>query len=312
MNIAEYSYLNGGYEASWGDNYYSIYLNIQVDVLEDIDGEGWINAQYSDDYNKIVNNNKFEIELRGVNVVTDIFVEYSVWYNDNEVYYSTKEYRNCTSSISRAGLDYTNIKNTILKSNYGQGEEVKIQASIDTSLITGSQDYVYYDYYFFNDNYWQEDNDIVCWPLPDSWEASNNDVREITLDLKKEMILEETSDGGFTKGYIGMQDIAQMAKKFYIGLDNKAVSVAKVYIGDMDGKARLFFSNEGGSGGTILYPELYLFDSSYDYNIGSWVPVISGCNMDLWQKYYGHCFAYFPQSINGVENYESGYYNPWW
>ena len=126
------------------------------------------------------------------------------------------------------------------------------------------------------------------------------------------MILEETSDGGFTKGYIGMQDIAQMAKKFYIGLDNKAVSVAKVYIGDMDGKARLFFSNEGGSGGTILYPELYLFDSSYDYNIGSWVPVISGCNMDLWQKYYGHCFAYFPQSINGVENYESGYYNPWW
>ena len=285
MNIAEYSYLNGGYEAHWGDNYYSIYLDIHVIVLEDIDGEGWINAQYSDDYNKIVSNNKFEIELRGVNVVTDIFVEYSIRYNDNEVYYSTKEYRNCTSSISRAGLDYTNIENTILKSNYGQGEEVKIQASIDTSLITGSQDYVYYDYYFFNNNYWQEDSNIVCWPFPDSWEASNNDVREITLDLKKEMILEETGKG-FTKGYIGMQDIAQMAKKFYIGLDNKAVSVAKVYIGDMNGKARLFFSNEGGKGEIDLNLDLYLYN---DYN------GINGCDLKKWEEYYGHYFIYFPE-----------------
>jgi hypothetical protein len=296
-------------EASWDGGYSIIDYNITIFLKDDIDGEGWVCGVVDSDPDTMRINHGINFKLLGVNTILDKIIVDGITYGSHVGIRWTNTYENCVSFVSRADLNYSNLELAIFKANNGKGEAVDFTLpfdfpnNIDTQTIT-------FDIIQADNQETDYFTDPIIWHLTDL-KVDTPELREVVLDLKKEMILEETEGKGFTKGYIGMQDIAQMAKKFYIGLDNKAASVAKVYIGDMNGKARLFFSNEGGSGGTILYPELYLFDSSYDYNIGSWVPVISGCNMDLWKEYYGHCFAYFPQSINGVKNYKSGYYSSW-
>lgn len=271
-------------EASWDGGYSIIDYNITIFLKDDIDGEGWVCGVVDSDPNTMRINHGINFKLLGVNTILNKVIVDGITYGSHAEMRWTNTYENCTSFVSRADLNYSNLELTLFKANNGKGEAIDFTLpfyfpnNINMQTIT-------FDIVHAEAEEREFFTDPIVWKLP-NLTTSTPKLRQVVRDLKKEMILEETEGTGFTKGYVGMRDIAQMAKKFYIGLDNKAASVTKVYIGDMNGKARLFFSNEGGKGEIDLNLDLYLYN---DYN------GINGCDLKKWEEYYGHYFIYFPE-----------------
>lgn len=279
-------------EAFWDGGYSIIDYNITIFLKDDIDGEGWVCGVVDSDSDAMRINHGINFKLLGVNTILDKVIVDGITYGSHVGVRWTNTYENCASTVTRADLNYSNLELTIFKANNGKGEAVDFTLpfyfpnNIDIQTIT-------FDIVHAEAEEREFFTDPIIWKLSDLT-TSTPKLKQVVQDLKKEMILEETGGKGFTKGYIGMQDIARMAKKFYIGLDNKAASVAKVYIGDMNGKARLFFSNEGGKGEIDLNLDLYLYN---------YYKSIYGCDLKKWEEYYGHCFIYFPDIGKDYYNY---------
>ena len=268
---------------------------------EDIDGEGWMNAAQntrvsSDEMNS---NRGYTVELRGVNIRIDVSVSYlyEIKNANNEIIESRswrKTYYNCMSNVSRADLNYSNIKkDAILKADYGKGEPLIFDLIFDEGTILpnlesggwyggcggGIQD--------------QSNQPYEPQTFSVSTEWTKEQTEMITHDIKKELVIGE----GVSNGYIGLADIARQAQKFYIGIDNVAKEIQSIYIGDKDGKARLFFAAGGGS--IDLPLELFDYKILSENEIGINYPIL-----DKWfEKYpsgkYPFAYFYFPETIEG-------------
>lgn len=268
---------------------------------EDIDGEGWMNAvQNTNVSNDEMNSNRgYTVELRGVNIRIDVSVSYSyqITNTNNEILEKrswNKIYYNCMSNVSRADLNYFNIKkDAILKTDYGKGEPLIFDLIFDEGTILPNLEY----------GGWYGGcggsiQDQCTKPYePQTFSVSTKWTKEqtemITHDIKKELVV----GGGISNGYIGLADIARQAQKFYIGIDNVAKEIQSIYIGDKDGKARLFFAAGGGS--IDLPLELFGYKILSENEIGINYP-----NGPKWLETFPSgkvpfTYYYFPEVIEG-------------
>jgi hypothetical protein len=301
--------LNGGW-GRWDEDlntYVAENGKITCDITviakhEDIDGEGWMNVVQNNaggSTNEMYNNRGYTIELRGVNIRIDVSVSYfyQITNTNNEILEErswNKIYYNCMSNISRADLNYFNVKkDAILKADYGKGEPLIFDLIFDEGTIELRPEG------YFNGGCggsMQYPSDIPAY-YPQIFSVNTKWTKEqtemITHDIKKELVV----GGGISNGYIGLADIARQAQKFYIGIDNVAREIQSIYIGDKDGKARLFFAAGGGSIDLPLelfnYKVLSEDEIGINYPFGpNWLEAFPSGNVSF--AYY-----YFPEEIEG-------------
>lgn len=243
--------LNGSWDGGWGNIQYKVTIFLE----DDIDGEGWMNIVASDSEKDVKENKGFNFKLLGVNIILEkVIIEYTFSSSyKNESY--VKEYYHCSSNISRENLNYTNLEKAILFSNYGSGEAMSFDLFFDYSgEIIFSEAGISDEYknggYEGSIKDWPQQykhyGDPVKWTLTNLNDKSNDTLKKVVHDLKREIVMNGSM--GISNGYIGFTDIAKKAQHFYIGIDNKAREVIKIYVGDKNGKARLFYSNSGDNG----------------------------------------------------------------
>lgn len=285
---------------SWDNNAGGGSLQYTITIIqlhEDIDGEGWINAVQYNNLEDVQANNGYSVEIRGVNVRIDVRVEYTL----NTTYGQetwTKMYYNCMSKVSRANLNYSNIKkDAILRADYGKGEPLVFNLFFDKGQITDLSS-INYNYYSVT-NQWTDLWDPQTITASKNWTTKETEI--ITHDLKKEIVINE----GVSNGYIGLNDIAKKAQSFYIGYNNKAKKIKTIYIGDKDGKARKFYSESGG----VIDLPYGIFFSYYDDDypeegIVSINGIFSNQYNAWWERYPSSTsipiiYGYFPSKSKG-------------
>lgn len=263
---------------------------VKIFLKEDIDGEGWVCGVTNNILEEVQKNKGFNFKLLGVNTILEK-VEVSYLYkvnNKNETW--SKVYNNCISSISREELNYSNLQKAIFISDYGKGQAIDFNLFLDTDL----EDITYEKYGVDNQKKYFTDPDT--WTLSSLNKSKDKVLQEVVHDLKREMVAGEE---GISNGYIGFADIAKKAQKFYIGIDGKAKSVAKIYVGDINGKAKLFYSN---SGGVSINVPLEIFDyEEHDSYI-----ILKGCSSEQWKLIFNNDYIYIPNQINNKDIFIRG------
>ena len=278
---------------------------------EDIDGEGWMNAVQNTNVSRdeLYSNRGYTVELRGVNIRIDVSVSYSYQITANgETLVNRswdKIYYNCMSNVSRADLNYSNVKKgAILRADYGKGEPLVFDLIFDEGTLLPDLEH----------GGWYGGcggsiNDQCRTPYePQTFSVSTEWTKEqtemITHDIKKELVI----DGGVSNGYIGLADIAKKAQKFYIGINDVAKEIQSIYIGDKDGKARLFFAAGGGS--IDLPLELFNYKILSENEIGINYPILNKWLERYPSGKYPFAYFYFPETIEGKNAvyYSNGYF----